>query len=126
MTIKLRPLSDRLVVRPDAAESMTAGGIHVPRSAQYEPQIGTVISAGPGYVSQVPIFDPTAKDTWDGFPRRSMVIQTGARIFYPKNAGSVVQIGRDEFIIIRETDVLAFVLEDDDEDATSSDPDRSD
>lgn len=123
MAIKLRPLSDRLVVKPDPAEDMTAGGLYVPASAKYEPQIGTVISAGPGWVSQVPVYVPSDSYMTGGatYPRREMVVLPGDRIFYPKNAGSVVQIDRDEFIIIRETDVLAFVVEKIDEDAATPD-----
>ena len=119
MPIKLRPLSDRLVVKPDPAETMSKGGIHVPSSARYVPQIGTVLAAGPGWVSQVPLY--IGAHDLESFPRRPMVIHIGDRIFYPKNAGSVVQIERDEFIIIRESDVLAFVMEDEDEDAPAPD-----
>ena len=80
--IKLRPLSDRLVVKPDPAENMTKGGIHVPSSARYVPQIGTVIAAGPGWVSQVPVpLNPEFTTRVNQFPRRNMVVGPGDRIF---------------------------------------------
>ena len=116
MPIKLRPLSDRVVVEPDPPAEMI-GKIHVPSSAKYIPQIGTVVAAGPGYVSQVPLY--IGAHDQESWPRRPMVVRVGDRVFFPKNAGTVLQIERSEFIIIRETDILAFVVENEDENATT-------
>lgn len=114
MAVKLRPLSDRVVILPDPPEKLTAGGLHVPDTARYTPQIGTVVAAGPGYVSDVPLmrnYGP-AQGEHPTFPRRSMVVQEGDRVFFPKNVGTILNIGRETYIVVRETDIVAFVVSD--------------
>ena len=120
MPLKLRPLSNRIVVRPDKPEEMSKGGIFIPESAKYIPQMGTVEAIGPGRIPEVPVFKPTGGD--NPWHRQPMAVKEGDRIFFSKNAGSFIQINeRDNFIVLRESEVLALVIEDDDATASSDD-----
>lgn len=121
MTTKLKPLSNRVVVKPDDQQTMTRGGIHVPPMSKYIPQFGTVIAVGPGYMAEVPYFvrlaDPDLRGipwteeeiTKPEFARMPMNVEVGDRVFFAKNSGVHIQIEREEFIVVRLTDLLAFV-----------------
>lgn len=125
MPLELRPLSNRIVVSPDEPEKMSAGGIHIPDTAKHIPQMGTIVAIGPGRYNDVPVYHPLIGEK--GGPRgdspwirQPMDLRVGQRIFFAKNAGSIVQIERDSFVVLRETEVLALVVEVDDA-ATPSD-----
>lgn len=90
----LKPLGDRVIVKAVPAEEMTAGGIVLPDSAQEKPQEGDVIAIGPG----------TQLSTGKKVP---MDVAIGDRIIYGKYAGTEVKIGADEYVIVRQDDVLA-------------------
>ncbi len=90
----LKPLGDRVIVKAVSAEEMTAGGIVLPDSAQEKPQEGDVIAIGPG----------TQLSTGKKVP---MDVAIGDRIIYGKYAGTEVKIGADEYVIVRQDDVLA-------------------
>ena len=88
---KLRPLDDRVVVKPVEAEERTAGGIVLPDTAKEKPQRGTVVAAGPG-----------KKD-------EPVTVKVGDTVLYGKYAGTEIQIEGDDFLIMRESDILAIV-----------------
>jgi len=125
--IKLQPLSNRIVIKPDDKQTMSKGGIHIPETTKYTPQFGTVVAVGPGFMAEVPYFVPTPNDYELGkaqffgehlkpsFARMPMNVEVGDRVFFAKNSGVFIQIEREEFIVVRLTDLLAFVEEVEDE-----------
>jgi len=111
MTLKLRPLSNRIVVMPDKPEEVSRGGIYIPDTAKYTPQMGTIVEVGPGFIPPVPAFNIGLGTAYHRMP---MAVEVGQRIFFSKNAGSFITINeRDTFIVLRESEVLALVIEDD-------------
>ena len=95
--INIRPLDDRVVVEPLAAEETTAGGIVLPDTAQEKPQRGTVIAVGPGRLL-------------DSGERGEMSVGVGDEVIYGKYGGTDIEIDGDEVKILREGDILAKVL----------------
>jgi len=94
--MKLKPLADRVVVKPEVAEEKTKGGIILPDTAKEKPVIGTVIAVGPG------------KRTDDG-KIHPMDIKVGDKVLYGKYSGTEVTIEGEEYLIMRETDLFAIV-----------------
>jgi chaperonin GroES len=92
----LRPLGDRVVVRPTEQEEVTASGIVLPDTAKEKPQRGEVIAVGPGRLNE------------DG-SRQPMDVKDGEQVLFAKYAGTEVKVGEDEFLIISEKDILAVV-----------------
>jgi len=117
--LKLRPLSNRVVVKPDPADEYTASGLHIPHVAQAaeKPQTGEVVWVGPGKVSEFPVLlmmfelEGGRNEYATEFRRMPMVLEPGMKILFGKYAGANIEIGRDKFIILRETEVLALVEE---------------
>jgi chaperonin GroES len=97
MTLKLKPLGDRLLVEPIEQDEMTASGIYVPETAKEKPQEGKVIAAGPG-----------RKD--DDGERIAMDVAEGDRVLYAKYAGTEVKLEGKKYLILKESDILAIVL----------------
>jgi chaperonin GroES len=93
-SVKLEPLSDRMVVRPIPKEEVTKGGIVLPDTAKEKPQEGEVLAVGPGRMSD------------DGV-RIPMDIKKGDIVLYSKYGGTEVKIEDEELIILRESDILA-------------------
>lgn len=94
--MKVTPLDDRLVVQPDEAEEMTSGGIMLPDSAREKPQRGKVVATGPGRLL-------------DSGERGKLSVKKGDVVFYGKYSGTEIEVTNDQFVIIRESDVLAVV-----------------
>lgn len=92
----LKPLGDRIIAKAVSAEEMTAGGIVLPDSAKEKPQEADVIAVGPG----------TQLDSGKTAP---MDVKVGDRVIYGKYAGTEVKVGADEYIILRQDDVLAIL-----------------
>ncbi len=90
-SVGVTPLHDRVIVKAAAAETKTAGGIIIPDTAQEKPQKGTVIAAGPGKKDE-----PTT-------------VKVGDVVLYGKYAGTEITIEGEEFLIMRESDILAIV-----------------
>jgi chaperonin GroES len=88
---KITPLHDRVIVKPAAAEETTKGGIIIPDTAKEKPQRGTVIAAGPGKKDE-----PTS-------------VKEGDTVLYGKYAGTEVNLDGEDFLIMRESDILAIV-----------------
>ena len=96
MGLSLKPLADRVVVEPAPAEDKSAGGIILPDTAQEKPQQGTVVAAGPGKVS-------------DAGSLIEMTVKEGDKVLYGKYSGSVVAFDGTEYVIMRESDILAVL-----------------
>lgn len=119
MTVDLRPLSNRVVISPDDPDDRSRGGIFIPTTAQDQPQTGTVIAVGPGKVSDFPVVthsDDGSVSTEAEFPRQPMSIEEGMKVLVGKYSGAEIQIERETFLVVRETDILSIVEEDTDED----------
>ena len=95
--LKIRPLDDRVVVKPEEAEETTAGGIVLPDSAKEEPQRGTVVAVGPGKLL-------------DNGSRGTLSVAVGDIVIYGKYGGSDIEVDGDEVKILYERDILAKVL----------------
>ncbi|EFK95006.1 Chaperonin Cpn10 [sediment metagenome] len=94
MGMKLKPLEDRVIVKALEAEEKTAGGIIIPDNAKEKPQKGEIIAVGPGKVS-------------DKGEKIAMSLKKGDKILYGKYSGSEVTVDGDDYLIMRESDVLA-------------------
>jgi chaperonin GroES len=95
--LKVRPLDDRVVVKPIEAEETTAGGIVLPDSAKEKPQRGTVLAVGPGRLL-------------DSGKRGELSVNVGDEVIYGKYGGSDIEINGDDYKILREGDILAKVV----------------
>lgn len=93
MTIK--PLGDRVVIKNVEVEETTKSGIVLPGSAKEKPQMAEIISVGPGGLV-------------DG-KEVKMEVKPGQKVIYSKYAGTEVKLSKDEFIIVRQSDILAVV-----------------
>ncbi len=93
---KLRPLGDRVVVKPTPREEMTKTGIVLPDTAKEKPQEGSVLAAGPGRILE------------DG-KREQMDVKDGDRVLYAKYAGTEFKLDGEELLIISQKDILAIV-----------------
>ena len=94
MAVKLQPLADRLVVKPNEREEVTKSGIVLPDTARERPQEGEVLAVGPGRLSE------------DG-KRIAMDVKVGDIVIYAKYGGTEIKIEDEELIILRESDILA-------------------
>ena len=94
--MNIHPLDDRIVVEPMEAETKTAGGILIPDTAKEKPQKGKVVAVGPGKLLE------------DG-KRATPAVKKGDIVLYAKYGGSEVKVGEKEYLIMRESDVLAKV-----------------
>lgn len=98
MSLKLKPLSDRLVVKPLEQEEVTPSGIVLPETAKEKPQKGEVMAVGPG-----------ARDE-DG-KRIAMDVSVGDKVLFAKYAGTEIKVEGDKLLILRESDILAVIEE---------------
>ncbi len=94
--MKLRPLDDRIVIKQSEAEEKTAGGILLPDTAKEKPQIGKVVATGPGRLL-------------DDGKRTEMSVKKNDEVIYGKYAGNEIEIDREKYVILRESDVLGIV-----------------
>lgn len=94
--MNLRPLGDRLLVKPTEQEERTPSGIILPETAKEKPQEGVVLAVGPGGRKE------------DG-TRIEMDVKVNDRVLYAKYAGTEIKIDGQKYLILRESDVLAIV-----------------
>ncbi len=94
--MKFKPLRDRVFVKFSAEEEKTAGGLYIPDAAKEKPQRGTVIAVGPGKVT-------------DDGKRQPMDVKVGDTILFDKYSGSKIRIDDEDYLIIREEDILGIV-----------------
>lgn len=89
--LSIKPLSDRVIVKPAEAEEKTKGGIIIPDTAKEKPQKGIVMAAGPG-----------KKD-------EPVTVKVGDTVLYGKYSGTEISFEEDDYLIMRESDILAIV-----------------
>ena len=94
--MKMKPLEDRVVVKPALPDDKVQGGIIIPDTAKEKPQKGKILAIGPGKVS----------DKGEKIP---MSVKVGDSVLYGKYSGTEVTIGEEEVLIIRESDILAVI-----------------
>jgi chaperonin GroES len=94
--MKVKPLADRVLVEALEAAEKTAGGIYIPDNAKEKPQKGKVIAAGPGKAS-------------DAGTLIKMEVKVGDVILYGKYSGTEVTVNDKEYLIMRESDILAII-----------------
>lgn len=90
-TVNIKPLADRVIVAPAAAEERTAGGLIIPDTAKEKPQRGTVVAVGTG-----------TKD-------EPITVKVGDAVLYGKYAGTEITVDGTEYLIMRESDIYAIV-----------------
>jgi chaperonin GroES len=89
--LNIRPLADRVIVEPAAAETTTASGLIIPDTAQEKPQKGTVVAVGPGKMDE------------------PMTVSVGDTVLYGKYSGTEFKYEGGEYLIMREADIMAIV-----------------
>ena len=94
--LNIKPLGDRIVVKPMEAEEKTKGGIILPDTVKEKPVEGTIVAAGPGRKS-------------DDGKTVEMEVKVGEKILYGKYSGTEVTIEGEEYLIMRESDIFAIV-----------------
>jgi chaperonin GroES len=94
--MKLKPLGDRLIVKPVEEEETTASGLVLPETAKEKPQKGTVVAAGDGVIGE------------DG-NRRPLDVAEGDEVLYSKYGGTDITVEGEELLVLRESDILAKV-----------------
>lgn len=95
--MQIRPLGDRVVVKPLEEEERTKGGIVLPDTAKEKPQHGKVVAVGPGEWDE------------DGKKRIPLDVQAGDRVLFAKYSGAEVKWEDEEYLILRQSDILAVV-----------------
>jgi chaperonin GroES len=93
---QLKPLGDRLVVKPTPREETTKSGIVLPDTAKERPQEGTVLATGPGR-------------TLDDGSREAMEVSVGQKVLFQKYAGTEFKLDEDELLILSQKDILAVI-----------------
>ena len=94
--MKIKPLSDRVVIEPLEAEDKTKGGIYLPDSAKEKPQMGKVVAAGPGKVA-------------DSGQLIKLEVKVGNTVLYGKYSGTDITLEGKDYLIVRESDILAVM-----------------
>jgi len=94
--MKLKPLSDRVVVKPEEPEEKTASGIILPDTAKEKPQLGKVVAVGKGKVSESGNI-------------MKMDVKVNDKVLYGKYSGTEITFEGDELLIMRESDILAIL-----------------
>ena len=89
--VKIKPLADRVLVEPLAAEEKTASGIIIPDTAKEKPQKGTIVAVGPGTTDE------------------KMEVKKGDVVLYGKYSGTDLEVGGKDYLIMKQSDILAIV-----------------
>ena len=98
MSMSLKPLGNRVVIEPNEQEEITSGGIVLPETAKEKPQKGKVLSVGPG-------------DRDEDGKRIPMDVKEGETVLFAKYAGTEIKVEGKKLLIMRESDLLAIVIE---------------
>jgi len=96
MASKIRPVGDRVVVKPAAKEEVTKSGIVIPDTAKEKPQEGTVIAVGSGRLL-------------DNGDRASVDLREGDRVLFAKYGGTEFKLDGEEYLVLKENDILAVI-----------------
>ena len=97
MSVSIKPLEDRIVIKQLEAEQVTASGLVIPDTAKEKPQEGEVVALGPGRIA----------DTGTRLP---LVLDGGDTVIYSKYGGTEVKYGGDDLLVLSARDVLAVVV----------------
>mgnify|MGYP001818674860 CR=1 FL=1 len=89
--VSIKPLADRVLIEPMAAETKTASGMYIPDTAKEKPQKGKVVAVGPG-----------TKDA-------AVTVKVGNTVLYGKYAGTELKLGGTDYLMMRESDILAII-----------------
>ncbi len=92
----IRPLGERVIVKPSPSEEKTAGGLYIPETAKEKPQKGEVIAVGPGRKA-------------DDGQRLPMEVKVGDKVLYGKYSGTEMKVDGETYLIIKESDILAIL-----------------
>jgi chaperonin GroES len=95
-TTKVKPLADRVVVKPLEESEQMRGGIYIPDTAKEKPSQGEIVAVGPGKLS-------------DDGTRLELDVSVGDKVLYGKYSGTDVTLDGDEYLILRESDILAII-----------------
>lgn len=98
MSMTLKPLGNRVVIEPIEQEDITSGGIVLPETAKEKPQKGTILSVGPGERDEDGKYIP-------------MDVKESDTVLFAKYAGTEIKVDGDKLLILKESDILAIVLE---------------
>ncbi len=96
MSSTINPLADYVVAQAEEAESKTASGLYLPGNAQEKPKTAKVVAVGPGKVG-------------DDNERIPMTVKVGDRIIYKSYSTTDVKVGKEEYLLVKEEDILATV-----------------
>lgn len=96
LAVTIRPLGDRVVVKPVDKDQVSAAGVILPDTAKEKPQKGTIVAVGPGKML-------------DSGERQSPEVSTGQTVLYAKYAGTEVKLEGEDYLILSEKDILAIV-----------------
>ena len=91
MALKIQPLSDRVLVEPQEAETKTASGLYIPDSAKEKPQQGTVVAVGNGKIDE------------------PLTVKIGDTVLYSKYGGTDLKLEGKDYLMMRESDILAII-----------------
>ncbi|MBW8359389.1 MAG: co-chaperone GroES [Weeksellaceae bacterium] len=91
MSVNFKPLADRVLIEPNAAETTTASGIIIPDTAKEKPQEGTVIAVGNGKIDE------------------PMTVKAGDKVLYGKYSGSELKLDGKDYLIVKESDLLGIL-----------------
>lgn len=94
--MKIKPLADRVIVKPSPVEEKTKGGIILPDTAKEKPVIGEVVAVGPGKIA-------------DDGTKIAPEVKVGDKVLYGKYSGTEVTVEGEEYLIMREADIFAVV-----------------
>ncbi len=91
MTVKFKPLADRVLIEPTAAETKTASGLIIPDTAKEKPMEGTVVAVGPGKTDE------------------PMTVTVGSKVLYGKYSGTEIKLDGKDYLIVKESDLFGIV-----------------
>jgi chaperonin GroES len=96
VSVNIRPLGDRVLVRPLSRETVTKSGIVLPDTAKEKPQEGEILAVGPGKVL-------------DNGKRTALEVSVGQKVLFARYAGTEVKVENEEYLILRESDIMGIV-----------------
>ncbi len=94
--MNLKPLADRVIVKPAPAEEKTKGGLYIPDTGKEKPQYGEIVAVGPG-------------KTADSGQLVEMEVKVGQKVLYGKYSGTEVAVEGEDYLIMRESDIFAIL-----------------
>ncbi|HTX99924.1 MAG TPA: co-chaperone GroES [Bacteroidota bacterium] len=94
--MNIKPLADRVVIKPSQAEERTKGGIILPDTAKEKPVVGQVVAVGPGKIT-------------DEGKKIALEVKVGDKVLYGKYSGTEVNVDGDDYLIMREADIFAIM-----------------